>query len=67
MVSNHFETEFNNIAIQNYNFLPYYEIRTLIDIPKNEDGEFLYDIFQNTFGDEEEVTAGWDSFLSIDY
>ena len=67
-ISNNFEYEFNDIAMQDQNFLPYFEIRTLKDIPKDGDGNYVFDIFQTDQSEEEDISAsGWDAFIPFDY
>jgi len=46
--------------------MPYYEVRTLKDIGKDENGEYKFDIFEDD-ENEDEFKTGWDNFLPIDY
>ena len=42
MASNNFDPQFNNLEMNNLNFMPFFEIRELVQIDKEK-----YDIFTN--------------------
>jgi len=56
--SNDFSPEYNGLYMDDFNFMPFFEVRLLTAIdPK-------YDIFKT---ESDSIEANWDNYLSIDY
>ena len=57
MSSNNFSSEFNNLQMDEFNFMPFFEIRTLKDIDNR------FDIFTSNTSNSENETFNWDKYL----
>ena len=52
--------------------MPYFEIRLKKEIPKDQNGDYIYDIFDDNHLDNNNTKvassgSGWDHFIPIDY
>ena len=61
-VTNDYSDEFNDLNIDDLNFMPYYEIRLTKDLDTDR-----FDIYEDTGGGSEGAGTGWDAFIPIDY
>jgi len=56
------QDEFNDLNLNEMNFLPYFEIRFLKAINSTK-----YDIYDDSYSLNSEDAVGWDVFIPIDY
>ena len=61
-VTNDYSDEFNDLRINDLNFMPYYEIRLMKDLDTDR-----FDIYEDDSGDQDGAATGWDAFIPINY
>jgi len=62
IVTNDYSDEFNDLNINELNFMPYYEIRLMKDLDTRR-----FDIYEEVEEEEGGIATGWDAFIPINY
>ena len=61
-VTNDYSDEYNDLNINNLNFMPYYEIRLMKDLDTER-----FDIYEDVQDLSDGASIGWDAFIPINY